>query len=108
MKIFQIQRISAVLLLFFFVMHIVIMHYGFPLQEVNYENTIARMESPAWKVIEICFLFTVVLHGLAGAYSVLTDYDKIAKFKTPIAVALVAIGAWAVYIGSMTVLSWVP
>ena len=108
MKIFRIQRISAVLLLFFFVMHIVIMHYGFPLQEVNYENTINRMESPIWKGIEIAFLFSVVLHGLSGAYAVLTDYDKIAKFKNIIAPVLIAVGAWAMYIGTMTVLSWTP
>ncbi len=106
MKIFQIQRGSAVLLLFFFVMHIVIMHYGFPLQEVNYENTITRMQSPVWKGIEIAFLFSVILHGLAGAYAVLTDYDKIAKFKKVIGVVLFAVGLWALYIGTMTVLSW--
>lgn len=108
MKIFKIQRASAVLLLFFFVMHIVIMHYAFPIQEITFETTVSRMQSPVWKGIEICFLFSVILHGLSGAYAVLTDYDKIAKFKKPIGVLLVAIGVWAMYIGTMTVLSWVP
>ena len=104
MKIFQIQRVSAVLLLFFFVMHIVIMHY--PPQEVNYASVVSRLDSPVWKGIEIAFLFSVVTHGMAGAYSVLNDYEKIANYKTAIGVALFVVGSWAMYIGTMTVLSW--
>jgi succinate dehydrogenase hydrophobic anchor subunit len=84
------------------------MHFGFTLQDVIYENTITRMQSPVWMGIEIAFLFSVILHGMAGAYAVLTDYDKIAKFKKPIAVVLIAIGVCAMYIGTMTVMSWVP
>jgi len=104
MKIFQIQRLTAVALLVFLTTHMVVVHY--PPFHIDFSIILERMSSPLWKAIEILFLFSVVLHGLSGAYMVLTDYKQVAKFKKVISVVVVVVGITAFILGTMTVLSW--
>jgi succinate dehydrogenase hydrophobic membrane anchor protein len=104
MKIFQIQRITAVALLLFMFMHIILMHY--PPREMEYSNIVLLMEYPAMKVIESLFLLSVLLHALTGSYVVLTDYQAISKFKAAFAVVLPLAGAVAFVWGAITIWSW--
>lgn len=104
MKIFQIQRLTAVALLVFLTTHMVVVHY--PPFHIDFSIILGRMSNPLWKAIEILFLFSVVLHGLSGAYMVLTDYKQVAKFKKVISVVVVVVGITAFILGTMTVLSW--
>lgn len=104
MKIFQIQRLTAVALLVFLTTHMVVVHY--PPFHIDFSIILERMSNPLWKAIEILFLFSVVLHGLSGAYMVLTDYKQVAKFKKVISVVVVVVGITAFILGTMTVLSW--
>jgi succinate dehydrogenase hydrophobic anchor subunit len=64
------------------------------------------MENPAWKAIEISFLFFVMVHALTGSYAVLTDYDFLARYKKVFAPLLILAGMVAFYWGATTVLSW--
>jgi len=104
MRIFQIQRITAVALLVFMTIHMIVVHY--PPFHIDFSIIAERMVNPVWKVVEILFLFSVLLHGLAGAYVVLTDYRQISKYKKFIAVVVVVVGIAAFIWGSMTVISW--
>ena len=104
MRIFQIQRVTAVALLVFMTIHMVVVHY--PPFHIDFSIIAQRMANPIWKVIEILFLFTVLLHGLTGAYVVLTDYKQVNKFRKAVAAVVVVVGIVAFFWGALTVLSW--
>lgn len=104
MKIFQVQRITAVALLLFMFMHIILMHY--PPREMEYSNIVLYMQSPVMKVIESLFLLSVLLHALTGSYVVLTDYQAFSKMKVAFAVLLPLIGTIAFVWGGITIWSW--
>jgi len=63
MRIFQIQRITAVALLVFMTIHMIVVHY--PPFHIDFSIIAQRMVNPVWKVIEILFLLSVLMHGLA-------------------------------------------
>ena len=104
MRIFQIQRITAVMLLVFLTIHMIVVHY--PPGHIDFSLISARMGNPVWKVIEILFLGSVLLHGLSGAYVVLTDYKQVVKYKKVLAVLAIAAGSVAFVWGTATVISW--
>jgi succinate dehydrogenase hydrophobic membrane anchor protein len=104
MKIFQVQRLTAVALLLFLFMHIILMHY--PPREMEYSNIVLYMQSPLMKVVESLFLFSVLVHALAGSYVVLTDYQAISKLKKLFAVVLPLAGIAAFIWGAITIWTW--
>lgn len=104
MKIFIMQRVSAVALVFFMTLHMVVVH--FPPGHLDFSQVLVRMEQPAWKAMYVLFLFTVLIHALAGAYMVLTDVEKIATYKKGLAWGAIALGVIAFIYGSMTIISF--
>jgi succinate dehydrogenase hydrophobic anchor subunit len=107
MRIFQMQRISALALLIFLGIHMAVMHY--PPWEIDFRTVvIERLSSPIWKVIDIAFLFFVLIHALAGAYVVLTDIQRINAFKRALAGAAIVLGVVAFLYGSATIMAFQP
>lgn len=104
MKIFQVQRITAVALLLFMFMHIILMHY--PPREMEYSNIALLMQYPAMKVIESLFLLSVLLHALSGSFVVLTDYQQLSKLRKVFAFVLPLAGIAAFYWGALTIWTW--
>ena len=104
MKIFQVQRLTAVALLVFMTIHMIVVHY--PPFHIDFSIIVERMANPVWKVIEILFLLSVLLHGLSGAWSVLTDYRQVNKFSKALAVVVVVVGLAAFYWGASTIIAW--
>ncbi len=114
MRVWQLQRISAIGLLVFLTIHMVFLHYvpgpnqfGMPFH-VDFESVIWRMGQPIWKAIDIAFLFCVLIHALTGAYAVLIDIEQVSRIKKALAgIAIVVFVAAFVY-GTITVLSFTP
>ena len=106
MRIFQMQRVSAIALLVFMTIHMIVVHY--PPFHIDFSRIIDRMASPVWKAIDIGFLFFVLIHALTGAYQVLTDIQKVNNFKRILAGGAIIIGIVAFIYGTMTVLSFQP
>lgn len=104
MRIFLIQRISAIMLIVFLTIHMIVVHY--PPFHIDFDQIIVRMADPIWKAIDIAFLFFVLLHALTGAYMVLTDLQQVNKVRKVIAVFAVVIGVIAFIYGTQTVLSF--
>jgi succinate dehydrogenase hydrophobic anchor subunit len=104
MKVFQIQRLTAVALLVFMTIHMIVVHY--PPFHIDFSIIVERMVNPVWKVIEILFLFSVLLHAVAGAYAVLIDIEVVSRFKKALAALMIIAGIIAFIWGTMTVLSW--
>ncbi|WP_420630896.1 hypothetical protein [Candidatus Leptofilum sp.] len=106
MRVYRMQRISAVALIFFMTVHMVVVHY--PPGHIDFSRIIERMASPVWKAIDIAFLFFVLMHALTGVYVVLTDSDSIAQYKKILAGAAAVLGVVAFIYGTMTVLAFQP
>ncbi len=104
MRTFQLQRFSAIALLVFLTIHMIVVHY--PPFHVDFSRIIVRMANPVWKAIDIAFLFAVLVHALAGAYAVLTDVEQIYKYKRALAGLAIVVGLWAFYYGTITVLAF--
>jgi succinate dehydrogenase hydrophobic anchor subunit len=106
MRVFQMQRISAVALVVFLTMHMIVVHY--PPFHIDFSRIVERMADPMWKAIDIAFLFFVLMHALTGAYMVLTDVERFGKMKRVLAGLAVAVGLWAMYYGTATILAFSP
>jgi succinate dehydrogenase hydrophobic anchor subunit len=106
MRIFQMQRISAIALLVFMTIHMIVVHY--PPFHIDFSRIIDRMAQPLWKGIDIAFLFFVLIHALTGAYMVLTDLERFGRRKQLLAGAAVLIGVAAFIYGTQTILAFQP
>lgn len=106
MRLFQIQRISAIALVVFLTIHMIVVHY--PPFHIDFSRITERLAQPLWKGIDIVFLFFVLLHALAGAYAVLTDFEKVATYKRVLAGLAIVIGIAAFVYGTVTVLAFQP
>jgi succinate dehydrogenase hydrophobic anchor subunit len=104
MRLFQMQRISAIALVVFLTIHMVVVHY--PPFHIDFSRIIVRMGQPLWKAVDIAFLFFVLMHALSGAYAVLTDFGQIATYKRVLAGLAVVVGIAAFIYGTMTVLAF--
>lgn len=101
MRIFQMQRFSAIALLIFLTIHMIVVHY--PPFHIDFEQILIRLENPVWKVIDILFLLAVLVHALTGAFMVITDVERVYSYRKPLAWAAVVIGVAAFVYGSATI-----
>jgi succinate dehydrogenase hydrophobic anchor subunit len=106
MRIFQMQRISAIALVVFLTIHMIVVHY--PPFHIDFSRIVERMADPLWKGIDIAFLFFVLIHALTGAYQVLTDLQRVNAFRRTLAGLAVVIGVGAFIYGTITILSFQP
>jgi succinate dehydrogenase hydrophobic membrane anchor protein len=106
MRVFQMQRISAIALLFFLTIHMVVVHY--PPGHIDFSRIIERMADPLWKAIDIAFLFFVLMHALTGAYVVLTDWQKISNARRALAIAAVVLFVAGFIYGTATIIAFQP
>ncbi len=106
MRIFQMQRISAIAILVFLTIHMIVVHY--PPFHIDFSRIVERMAQPIWKAIDIAFLFFVLIHALTGAYMVLTDVEQVGKYRRALAWGAVVVGVIAMIYGTQTVLAFNP
>ena len=106
MRIFQMQRISAIALLIFMTIHMIVVHY--PPFHIDFSRIIDRLAQPLWKGIDIAFLFFVLIHALTGAYMVITDVERFGKQRRILAWVAVVIGVVAFVYGTQTILAFQP
>ena len=104
MRVFRLQRISAVALIIFMTIHMIVVHY--PPFHIDFSRIAVRMSQPLWQAIDIAFLFFVLLHALAGAYVVITDVQRFSRGKRILAGAAVLIGIIAFIYGVQTILAF--
>ena len=104
MRVFLMQRFSAIALLIFLTIHMIVVHY--PPFHIDFSRILERMSQPIWKAIDIAFLFFVLIHALAGAYAVLTDVERVSPYKRIIAALMIVFGIAAFIYGTQTVLAF--
>lgn len=104
MRVFQMQRISAVALIIFMTIHMIVVHY--PPFHIDFSQIAVRMADPLWQAIDILFLFFVLMHALTGAYVVLTDVERFGQAKRIMAGIAIVIGIIAFFYGVQTILAF--
>ena len=102
MTTFKMQRWSAIALLVFLTIHMIFMHYV-PPYEISFTVVQGRLGSPLWKTIDILFLFSVLIHALAGTYQVITDFESGFNYRKAIAWAAIIIGVLSFIYGAKTI-----
>lgn len=106
MRVFQMQRISAIALLVFLAIHMIVVHY--PPFHIDFSRIIDRMSQPLWKAIDIGFLFFVLIHALTGAYVVITDIERFGRIKRYLAGAAIVLAVVGFVYGAQTILAFQP
>jgi succinate dehydrogenase hydrophobic anchor subunit len=106
MRIFLIQRWTAIALVIFLGLHMIVVHY--PPGNLDFSRVLIRLESPVWKAIDVAFLFAVLLHALTGTYDVLMDVERVTPMKRVIAGGLILLGIVGFIYGAYTVISFTP
>jgi succinate dehydrogenase hydrophobic anchor subunit len=106
MRIFILQRFSAIALIVFLSLHMIVVHY--PPGHLDFSRVIERLDDPLWKAIDIGFLVAVLFHALAGTYAVLLDVERVTPMKRVLAGILIVLGIIGVVYGSYTVISFQP
>lgn len=105
-RVFQLQRLSAIALLVFLTVHMIVVHY--PPFHIDFSRILERLGDPLWKAIDIAFLFSVLVHALTGAYVVLTDVQRVYPYKRVLVGAAVILGVIAFLYGTQTILAFQP
>ena len=106
MRNWQIQRVSAVAILVFLTIHMIVVHY--PPFHITFDVILERMANPLWKAIDIAFLFFVLLHALSGTWAVVTDYEFLGRWRRPIGAVVILTGLAAFWYGTVTILAFTP
>lgn len=104
MRIFLMQRLSAIALLVFLTLHMVVVHY--PPGHIDASRVLERLDQPLWKAIDIAFLFFVLMHALTGAYMVITDVERFDRARRALAWVAVIAGALLFVYGTQTILAF--
>jgi succinate dehydrogenase hydrophobic anchor subunit len=106
MRIFIIQRISALALVIFLTLHMIVVHY--PPGHIDFSRVLDRLADPLWKAIDIAFLVAALSHALTGTYSVLLDVERVTPLKRVIAGILIVLGIIGLAFGAFTIISFQP
>ncbi len=106
MRIFQMQRWTAIALLVFLTIHMIVVHY--PPFHIDFSRIAARMGDPLWKAIDIAFLAAVLIHALAGTHQVFTDFQRFSRLHRVHGIVMVVLGVVAFIYGTATILAFNP
>lgn len=106
MRVFVMQRLTAVALVLFLTLHMVVVHY--PPGHLDFSRVMERLANPVWKVIDILFLFAVLVHALTGAYAVLMDVERVTPYKRLLIGGAMLLGFVAFVYGTITVINFNP
>lgn len=104
MRFFKMQRYTAIALVFFMALHMIIVHY--PPGTIDFSRVLERLVNPVWKAIDIVFLAVVLLHGMGGLYAVIIDSDRTIGFRKLLAGTIISISLLAFVYGTVTILSF--
>jgi succinate dehydrogenase hydrophobic anchor subunit len=106
MRIFQMQRISAIALLVFLTIHMIVVHY--PPFHIDFSRILERMADPMWKAIDIAFLFFVLMHAITGTYMAITDLERFGAYRRVLIGLSIVVGIGAFIYGSRTIIAFQP
>ncbi len=103
------MRISAIVLLFLAVGHVLIMHViGTGVSRVNFAFVATRWQNPFWRSWDWALLVLALLHGINGLRVIVQDYVKPpgARFAVNVFFSIVGFGLFV--LGTVVVFTFDP
>jgi succinate dehydrogenase / fumarate reductase, membrane anchor subunit len=104
MRVFVMQRLTAVALVLFLTLHMIVVHY--PPGHLDFSRVMERLANPVWKLIDILFLAAVLVHALTGMYAVLMDVERVTPYKRALIGGAMVLGVVAFVYGTITVINF--
>lgn len=101
-------RISGILLLFFALGHLAIMHLINNVDVIDYNFIASRWASPLWRTYDIILLFLTLTHGLNGTRVLIYDYIQSRGWRTFALSSLYTTGLFFLLIGTQVILTFQP
>ena len=101
-------RVSGLLLIFFAILHVVIMHVVNTVDEIDYAFVADRWGSPFWKVYDFLLLTLALLHGINGARVSIEDYVRSSGWRTVAMTTLWVTAFVFMVIGAMAIVTFDP
>jgi succinate dehydrogenase / fumarate reductase membrane anchor subunit len=102
------MRVSGVLIAFFLLGHIVIMHILHHVDEIDYAFAAERFANPFWRIYDLVLLGLVVTHGLSGARTVLDDYVRSRAWRALLKTIMWALGVLFLVVGAFVLFTFQP
>lgn len=101
-------RITGVLMLFFVLGHLAIMHLINNVDVINYNFISSRWASPVWRTYDLILLFLSLTHGLNGVRVLIYDYIHPRGWRTFALSSLYTVGLLFLLLGSQVILTFQP
>jgi succinate dehydrogenase / fumarate reductase membrane anchor subunit len=94
------MRVSGIVLLVMAVFHLLLMHYGVGVDQLNYQVVASRWGNPWWRLYDGLFALT---HGMNGARILMDEYLRAGIWRLFLKIVLsllylllVVMGAWVI------------
>ncbi len=101
-------RVSGVLLVFFALGHLAIMHLINNVDVIDYNFIAERWASPLWRTFDLILLFLALAHGVNGARVLINDYVYSRGWRTFAVSALYVTGLFFLLIGAQVIFTFQP
>ncbi|MDB5081527.1 MAG: Succinate dehydrogenase hydrophobic anchor subunit-like protein [Chloroflexi bacterium] len=101
-------RISGVLLLFFALLHLLIMHLINNVDVITYQFIAERWASPLWRTYDLLLLVLALTHGLNGVRVLIYDYIHARGWRTFAISVLYTVGILFLLLGAQVILTFQP
>jgi succinate dehydrogenase / fumarate reductase membrane anchor subunit len=97
------MRVSGIVLLVMAVFHLLLMHYGIGVEQLNYQVVAARWGNPGWRLYDFFLLLFALTHGMNGARILMDEYLRAGGWRLFLKIVLsllylmlVVMGAWVI------------
>ncbi len=97
------MRVSGIVLLVMAVFHLLLMHYGIGVEQLNYDAVAARWGNPWWRLYDLLLLLFALTHGANGARILMDEYLSAGGWRLFLKivlgllyVVLLVMGAWVI------------
>ncbi len=101
-------RLSGILLLFFALGHLAIMHLINNVEVVNYDFIRERWASPLWRTFDLILLLLAMTHGMNGVRVLIYDYVQSKGWRVFSLSALYITGLFFILIGAQVIITFNP
>lgn len=101
-------RISGILLLFFALGHLAIMHLINNVDVINYDFIAKRWADPLWRTYDIILLVLSVSHGVNGVRVLIYDYIHARSWRTFALSSLYVVALFFLLIGTQVIITFQP
>jgi succinate dehydrogenase / fumarate reductase membrane anchor subunit len=97
------MRVSGIVLLVMAVFHLLLMHYGVGVDQLNYQVVATRWGNPWWRLYDGFLLLFALTHGMNGARILMDEYLRAGGWRLFLKIVLsllylllVVMGAWVI------------